>query len=70
MAVDGGVGEHLAKGVEQHNVVVAYGSETLLTVPAVDVGDGERFALASGGFLFISQCNIRILQICRTLFNN
>lgn len=50
MAVDGGVGEHLAQGVEQHNVVVAYGSETLLTVPAVDVGDGERFALASGGF--------------------
>lgn len=29
MAVDGGVGEHLAKGVEQHNVVVAYGSENM-----------------------------------------
>ena len=63
MAVDGGVGEHLAQCVEQHNIVVAYGSETLLTMPAVDVGGGERFALARGGFLFIRQSNIRLSQI-------
>lgn len=44
MAVDGGVGEHLAQGVEQHNVVVAYGSETLLTVPATVNGLPSRVA--------------------------
>ena len=40
---------YLNASVEQYDVVVAYGSETLLTVPTVDVGGGERFALASGG---------------------
>ena len=40
---------YLNASVEQHDVVVAYGPETLLTVPAVDVGGGERLALASGG---------------------
>ena len=61
MAVDGGVGEHLAQGVELHNVVVAYGSETLLTVPAVDVGSGKILSRTSGGTVDddgVSHCEI------------
>ena len=57
---------YLNASVEQHDVVVANGSETLLTVPTVDVGGGERFALASGGAMdydFVNLSHNRMLIV-------